>query len=498
MMVHSFFQRVLRQTSIVVGALFLTVPAVQADPVYRADVVVIGSGVAGLSAAVAASDQGAKVMVLEKMPFIGGSSLLAVDYIVAVGEKARTVTGTQGNDIENLKNQIDKSGQSKRDPALIQTLLDRSPDVYRWLRSLGAALTQPVPPREGLGWGGVRTATSRGTTGSEITKALLRQLENRHVPIETMTQATKILTKRGRVRGVRAKAYDGTQYDVLAKSVVIATGSFASNPDMILKFAPDLAKKEHVSLLSTNAPGATGDGLILANRVGAALRDLDLIEFHPTTLPLTGEVISSSVRTYGGILVNQHGKRFVNELATRHEVGQAIDRQPGHMAWLILDNRVLAQNPSLESYSRISSAVKARDWKQLAVQMGMSHEDLAKTLKDYRHGRRIGKDAFGRDRMASDLDGDFLYAFPVRQAIHATSGGLVITPNGEVKHENGSIIPGLYAAGDVVSGINGEERVSGMGLLSASVFGYLAGYSSAQYANPHETQPQEPSIPLAK
>lgn len=496
-MVSSFFQRVVRQTSILVGALFLAVPGVDARPVYRADVVVIGSGVAGLSAAVAASDRGAKVMVLEKMPIIGGSSLLAVDYIVAVGERARAVTGAK-NDVESLKEQIIQSEDTPRDPVLMQTLLDRSSDVYRWLRSLGAGLTQPVPIREGLGWGGVRSARNSGTTGSEITKALLRQLENRHIPIETMTQATRILTKDGRVRGVRAKSYDGAQYDVLAKSVVIATGSFASNPDMILKFAPELAQKDNMSLLSTNAPGATGDGLILANRVGAALRDLDKIEFHPTTLPLTGEVISSSVRTYGAILVNQMGNRFVNELASRHDVGYAIDAQPGHMAWLILDNHVLAQNPSLETYSRFSSAIKARDWKQLAVQMGVPHEQLIQTLNSYRQGRAVGKDAFGRDRMASALDGDFLYAFPVRQAIHATSGGLVITPNGEVKREDGSVIPGLYAAGDVVSGINGDERISGMGLLSASVFGYLAGYSSAQYANPQAPSEQEPSIPLVK
>lgn len=471
------------RTLLVGTALLVTAFVVRAGAVYRCDVAVLGSGAAGLSAAVAAAETGASVMVLEKMPVVGGSSVLAVDYMASLGPRAEAILG-KSLSVRSLYEEIMRSGGGRNDPELIEKMLLMTGDAYQWLTSMGASLAVPVPVREGGEWAGFRTDTKGTTVGSEVVKALLRNAENRRVPIETLSRATEILMKEGRVEGVRITDIRGDTIYVMAPAVVIATGSYAANPEMVVQHASERDRSLSAMDYSTNAPGCTGDGLALGHMAGAAVRDLELLEFHPTMIATTGEIISSSVRSRGAILVNERGERFVNELAPRREVVQAMEKQSGHTAWLIVDDGIMEKDEILRDHARRIAAVAADSSRELAIRIGVDPKVLCKTLRTYREGRMRSHDEFGRRTMESDLRQGRLYAYPVRAAVHGTSGGLVINEHAHVLREDGKPIPGLYAAGDVVSGLNGLERVSGMGLVAAVVFGREAGYAASRSARP--------------
>ena len=179
-----------------------TLVARAGETVYHSDVVVLGSGAAGLSAAVAAAETGAKVMVLEKMPVVGGSSVFAADYVTAIGKRAEAVAGKELS-VESLYKEIVRSGGGRNDPELIEKLLLMTDDAYEWLTSMGASLARPVPVREGGEWAGFRTDTKGTTVGVEVVKALLRSAEDRRIPIETLAPASEILMEKGAVAGVR-------------------------------------------------------------------------------------------------------------------------------------------------------------------------------------------------------------------------------------------------------------------------------------------------------
>ena len=466
-----------------------TLVARAGETVYHSDVVVLGSGAAGLSAAVAAAETGAKVMVLEKMPVVGGSSVFAADYVSAIGKRAEAVVGKELS-VESLYEEIVKSGGGRNDPELIEKLLLMTDDAYEWLTSMGASLALSVPVREGGDWAGFRTDTKGTTVGVEVVKALLRRAEDRRIPIETLAPASEILMEKGAVAGVRVTDMRGGTFIIRSPAVVIATGSYAANPDMVRMHAGKESRQYTALNFTTNAPGCTGDGLILGHMAGAAVRDLELLEFHPTTIATTGDIIPSSVRSNGAILVNQLGKRFVNELDKRRAVVAETEKQPGHVAWLVADEKVVEKESLLRESSYQLAAVTGSSEEELARRMRVDPESFRETLRAYREGLMKGKDAFGRRTMASDLLSMPLYAFPVRSAVHGTSGGLVADEHAHVQNEEGKPIPGLYAAGDVMSGLNGLERVSGMGIAAAVVFGREAGYCASRYARPDLPVPE--------
>lgn len=466
-----------------------TLVARAGETVYHSDVVVLGSGAAGLSAAVAAAETGAKVMVLEKMPVVGGSSVFAADYVTAIGKRAEAVAGKELS-VESLYKEIVRSGGGRNDPELIEKLLLMTDDAYEWLTSMGASLARPVPVREGGEWAGFRTDTKGTTVGVEVVKALLRSAEDRRIPIETLAPASEILMEKGAVAGVRVTDMRGGTFVIRSPAVVIATGSYAANPDMVLMHAGKESRQYTALNFTTNAPGCTGDGLILGHMAGAAVRDLELLEFHPTTIATTGDIIPSSVRSRGAILVNQQGKRFVNELDKRRAVVAETEKQPGHVAWLIADEKIVEQESLLQESSYQLAAVTGATEEELARRMRVDPETFKETLRTYREGLLKGKDAFGRRTMESDLSAVPLYAFPVRSAVHGTSGGLVADEHAHVQNEEGKPIPGLYAAGDVMSGLNGLERVSGMGIAAAVVFGREAGYCASRFARPDLPVPE--------
>lgn len=494
---------------------------------YAADVVVIGAGAAGLTAAVTAREAGASVIVLEKMPMPGGNSLLCSDGFMAVLPPSGPHTDRRGPEQpsrlpgsphvhaapqspwqspadvplednapltpggEALARQIAEVGRDT-DPTLVHELVADSKFAVWWLETLGCdiAACSSVP---GLPSDVRMRRPAAGTrVGYEIMRGLLRRAEADDVVLMTRMRAEKLKTNdEGAVIGIEAVQGKAQPITFCAGAVVIATGGFAGGLGVIQAMEPDMP-----ILASTNSPGATGDGLVMASAVGAKLRDVDVVTFHPTTLPLTGLAVPKSVRVDGAILINHQGRRFVNELGPAGQVAQAVIDLPQHEAWLIVDDALVDKSPILSSACDLASAdvvKRAESPEALAELMNVPAGEFSASMRRYREMVADGRDAdFGRATLPSALKTGSLYALKVRPAYHSTPGGIAAGRHGEVIGLSGEPIAGLYAAGEVTGGVFGMSRPDNLGITSAVIFGREAGAAAARYAMERRQQSAEP------
>ena len=268
---------------------------------------------------------------------------------------------------------------------------------------------------------------------------------------------------------------DGREIEVRAPAVIIATGGFAASDKMLDKYV-----KLPYPMSSTNLPGTTGDGLVLAERLGAKLVDMDHVMVHVTTLPFSGLVIPMQARTAGGILVNEKGHRFTNELSS--ELPPYYKRADGH-AWLILDQGIVDRFPILRNYANSGFMQKGRTEEELARQIRVNPEILDQELNRYRAFARRQKDVdYSRPTMGSLLQEYPLYAVNVRPGLQSTLGGLATDLSARVLNTKDKPIPGLYAVGEVTGGVFGARRLEGSSLTSSVVFGRIAGQAAAKYS----------------
>ena len=279
----------------------------------QTDVVVIGSGGAGLSSAVTLHDLGDKVIVLEKMNIVGGNTNRAEGGINAAETPQQKKAGIPDT-VDQFFSDTMKGGHDINDARLVRTMTTHAKDSIAWLESLGADLSV-VGRAGGAKYNRAHRPSDGSAVGPMIMKTLYKAAQDRKLDIRKGTQALDLVkNKAGAVVGVKVKSKDGKVYTIDSKAVVLATGGFGANQDMVVKYKPMLK-----GYATTNHSGATGDGILLAQRAGAGLVDMDQIQAHPTATP-DGILISESVRGDGAVLVNKEGKRFTNELLTRDVV----------------------------------------------------------------------------------------------------------------------------------------------------------------------------------
>ncbi|MFC7678846.1 flavocytochrome c [Paenibacillus sp. GCM10028914] len=438
------------------------------------DVVVVGSGGAGLSAAVEAKEAGKSVVVLEKMPIIGGNTNRATGGINAAETTIQEENGIKDSK-QTFYDDTLKGGHDKNDPELLQTLVDNAPEAIYWLNDMGAGISR-VTLSGGATNPRIHTPADGSPIGPVVVNVLSKKLEELDVDILLNTTAKKLIEKDGVVVGVEAVDKNDNPFTVNAKAVILATGGFGANSEMVEQYRPELK-----GFSTTNHAGATGSGIIMAQEVGADLMQIEEIQIHPTTDPETGYLFTEGLRGDGAILVNKEGKRFTDELLTRDVVSQNILKQTDKMAYLIVNQEMAEENASLAGYIKDGYATKGDDLASLAKEIGIDAATLESTLKTYTQAVKNGKDEeFGRDHLTQTLENGPYYAIPVTPGIHHTMGGLKIDTQTHVLNKEGKAISGLYAAGELTGGVHGGNRIGGNAVADIIVFGRIAGQTAAK------------------
>ena len=450
------------------------------------DVVVIGAGGAGLVAAIEAKLNGAKnVAVLEKMAFAGGNTLISGEEYAAPNNWIQEKKGIQDSK-DIFYNDILKGGDNEGDPKLVRVLADNALDGAKWLRDY---VDVTFEDRQ-LFFGGhsvERSLVPKDATGVEMIKKLLAKADELGIKVYYETPATELIVDKDRVVGVKAESAT-TDYTFNAKNgVIIASGGFGSNVQMRMKYNKDIDD----SILSTNTVGITGDGIVMAEKVGAKLEDMQFIQTYPTCDPISGALLYfGDVRLAGGsILVNQEGKRFVEELQRRDVISMAIKSQPGSVAYQFcdqaqVDNSGVAEHHKgeVEYLFNNKLLVKANTIKEAADFFGIDAKELEKTVDKYNENAKNGKDLEFNKRgklTPFDKNGPF-YIMKAVPAVHHTMGGLKIDENARVINQNGEPIKGLYAAGEVTGDIHGTNRLGSDAIADITVFGKIAGKNVMQ------------------
>jgi fumarate reductase flavoprotein subunit len=439
------------------------------------DIVIIGSGGAGLTAAIEASMDGAKVIVVEKNSFMGGNTNYATGGMNAAGTKYQEAKGVQDS-AELFYKDTMKGGHDLNDPELLKVLSEKSADAIYWLESLGADLSN-ISRSGGASADRMHTAPEGAAVGSYLMGVFEENVKKLGIDVRLNTKAVEILSEGNKATGIVVETSEGQKYTINAKAVIVASGGFGASQELVTKYKPELK-----DFGTTNQPGATGDAFALVEKLDVALVDMEQIQTHPTVVPVKNEMITEGVRGEGAILVNREGKRFVNELETRDVVSKATLSQEGKTAFLIFDQHIVDNMAAIKKYKNAGLLKEAASIKELAEQIGVNAEELEKTINTYNGYFKAKEDKeFGRRVLAGELATAPFYAVEVAPAIHHTMGGIKINTNAEVINNSGNVIEGLFAAGEVTGGVHGGNRIGGNAVADITIFGRIAGKNAAGF-----------------
>jgi tricarballylate dehydrogenase len=489
----------------------------------RPDVLVVGAGNAALCAAISAHENGAKVLMLEAAPFeerggnshfTGGAFRFAfrgVDDLIAVlpslaQENLENIDfGTYTE--EQFFDDLFALTQYRTDPDLAEILVRNSLDTAKWAARQGVKL-QPGLGRQAYQvdgkfkfWGGLALHIWGG--GAEMLKALYGNAERRGIPISYETAAVGLIREDGLIKGITAE-YRGSPVEIRADAVVLACGGFESNPEMRARYLGpgwELAKVRGTRF-------NMGAGLNMALAIGARPHGhwsgCHSVAWDINAPPYGDLTVGDQFQKHNypfGILVNARGERYVDEGANFHshtyaKYGAEIVKQPGMFVWQVFDAKVTHLLRSEYRIRRVTKA-EAGTLEELAAKLeGVDGHGFLRTLREFNaacrndipfnpnvlDGRRTMGLGINKTNWANPLDTPPFHAYHVTTGVTFTFGGLKISPQAEVEDLYGRMIPGLYAAGELVGGLFYHNYASGTGLMSGATFGRLAGRSAAQFA----------------
>jgi len=457
-----------------------------------AQVIIVGGGLAGLSAAHTVLERGGNVLVLDKQGFMGGNSTKATSGINGAGTQTQLEAGIP----DSAKIFFDDTKKSARDLArddLIRVLTGRSGDAVNWLQNkFGLDLSKVAR----LG-GHSQPRTHRGNAqfpGMVITYAQLERLEDLATSIPDRVK----IIKKARVTKLikeNSGAVVGVEYESKGKTesaygpVILATGGYAADftEDSLLK----KHRPEYWQLPTTNGEHSTGDGHKMAMAIGANAVDMEKVQVHPTGLVDPNEpdakvkfLAAEALRGVGGLLLDNTGARFVDELQHRDYVTGKIWENGKYPVRLILNGRASNEIEwHCKHYVGRGLMKRFDSGEALAKEMGIKPEVLKKTFDDYNTSARTKKDPFGK-KFFSEGEwslNDFFHVAIMTPVLHYTMGGLEIDAESRVLDGSHKPVPGLFAAGEVAGGVHGANRLGGSSLLGCVVFGRVSGDSAAAY-----------------
>ena len=443
------------------------------------DVVIIGSGGTGLAAAIQANELGMKVAVVEKEEELGGNTNRASSGMNAAETNVQLQHGVIDN-VADFYHETYKDGGRLNDKDMLGYFVYHTAPAIDWLADHNIELDD-ITVTGGMSKKRTHRPASMAPIGGFLVQSLLGVVAKENIPVFNNAKVTKLLRATdGRINGVEVQSGDLTK-TVHAKAVILATGGFGASKEYIERFRPDLKDYK-----TTNQPGATGDGLKLAENVGAELMQMNLVQVHPTVQQDNPHVylIGEAVRGEGAILVNARGERFINELNTRKIVSNAITALPEHSAYLIFDQGIRDRAKAIEFYDKVGLVVHGDTIEDLAKNLKMDPATLKATVDTWNQAVESHDDTefhrtTGMDRGITKLG---FFAIHIAPAIHYTMGGIHITPKTQVLDGNGDIIKGLFAAGEVAGGLHGNNRVGGNSIAETIVFGRQAGQQVTLYA----------------
>lgn len=501
-----------------------------------ADIIVVGAGGAGISAAVAAAEQGASVILVEKTAAVGGNTLASglawnaadpelqismssmagqADTLKAVLDYDEAEFGVFADTLKTLKEQItaylagdtsklfdsiewhtiqtytqgkrtDLSGnviQGK--PELIAAMCENSLDSFHWLSELtGLPESDTITSPVGSMWLRGHNYAQKTDVFSYTTTYITAH--GGEILLETSAQ--ELTMTDGRVTGVKGVMTDGTPVVLHAeKGVILTTGGFGANADMVREYntywpaIPD-------GIMTTCVASATGDGIEMGKAVGANLLDMGMAQLMPTAGYFTGALTDGLlVAPQNYVFVNKEGKRFINEYAARDTLAFAALDQTDGMFFTIADQEMAKTVQNGATQEQIDAMVdkgliyKADTLEALAALIGCDAQTLKDTVAAYNLCVDNGADPeFGKNAFEMKVETAPFYACPSRPAVHHTMGGLEIDAQAHVLSSDGTIIPGLFAAGEVTGGVHGGNRLGGNAIADAFTFGRIAGETAAK------------------
>lgn len=459
---------------------------------YATDIVVIGAGAGGMSAAVRASSLGANVIVIEKRANIGGATQLNAGTLVATGSRyQRDVMKETKDSPELLAKDILRAGHNKNDPTLVKMVGERAGEVVDWLIDdlkipYGPAATQ-YPDHS--------ASRQLGVEGRSVNwlRLMSQKLDGFGGKIMTNTRAEElVLNDKGEVVGVKARLADGSMADFTAKRVILASGGYGANRDML---PPVVA-----SYLFYGLDTETGDGLRMGKKVGADTINLDLVKQYPQgveTLPHRALAASASstdtMKLSGAIYVNRAGKRITDELAGLGHLTEITEAQEGAIMYIVMDqaawekyvaksleDKLVASEADLQKWASIYNngypvLAKAETLAEAAKKMGIDPAGLQATVDHWNDMVKSGKDVdFGRS-VLKPLKGAPYYIVEQKPRFQTTLGGLKADAQMRILNTNGQPIGNLWGAGCVVGGANGDDSLTAMMNSWAIISGYVAG-----------------------
>ena len=454
------------------------------------DVIIIGSGMAGVAAAQEAARVGARVTVLEKMDYTGGNSALAGGGYACWTSSLhlRERLGLGEDSAQSHARDTLASGGGESRPELVRTLCENAPAGLDWLVQNGVEFKEVLVQ---LGGHSAPRSYQAKTPGKRVMELLRRRAEELGAEIITSCRVAQLLTENGRVCGVNYKMGGDTGVLRASRGVIIASGGFSADIRLRTEYCPELTAECGCS----NHRGATGEVLLSAHEIGAALTGMKYIQLYPCANPAVGSVDRWAFYCYsaaglGAIYTDGAGRRFVNESLGRDEVSAAQLRGCEKPTWTVFAAEIAEAlgmtEREISTGLRLGRMRQGKTAAELADAMGAEGETLAETLDGVNAAvSRAERDGIGREYQPTfrKIARPQFYAIAQWPSVHYTMGGLVIDTEARVLNGSGAPLPGLFAAGEVCGGIHGKNRLGGNALAECAVFGRIAGKNAALLKN---------------
>lgn len=455
-------------------------PKEEAEQSY--DVVVVGSGGAGFSAAIEAKEAGKSVILIEKMPAVGGNTLISGAEMNVPNNWVQKKLGIKGDSPEIMAADTLKGGDNVGDPEMVKVMTDKALEAAEWLRD---DIKVNFIEDQLFQFGGhsyKRALIPEGHTGAEVIKKFRKKAEELKIPIKLNTTATDLIQdKEGKVTGIKATNREDQSISYMAKDgVVLTTGGFGSNVEMRKKYN----SKMDESYMSTVTEGSTGDGIVMAEKIGAGLTNMESIQTYPVCNIETGVIsLLADTRFDGAILINQEGLRFVEELERRDVISNAILKQTGGYTYQLWNDDINDISKTMEAHEgeydelvKQKLIVKADTLEEAADFFDIDVKQLKATVEKVNQYAKDGEDKeFNHRGGLVSLEKGPYYIEKAAPSVHHTMGGLIINEKTEVLKEDGTVISGLYAAGELTGVIHGSNRLGGNAITDIIVFGRIAG-----------------------